>query len=657
MNNNYSNYNYSNYNNGPSLRQQIIDKVDIVNVINEYVPLTKKGANYWGLCPFHDDKSPSMSVSPTKKVFKCFSCNVAGDVVKFVSRFKNISDMQAMRELGETVGITFKLTKKEIERKKNERYYNILKEASDFYSFYLTNANEAEEARNYIHGRGLDDEVINRFKIGASGDKDELFNILLQKNYLPIEMMDVNLVKSVGDNYRDVFKNRIIFPLKNLDGDIVGFSGRRFKLNDNDAKYINTKDTIIFKKGDILYNYHNASVKVKESNSIYLFEGYMDVIASCRCGVENSVASMGTALTQNQINAIKRLTNNIIVGYDSDGPGVMATIKAIDLLILNQMNIKVIRIPDGKDADEYILKNGKEKLFDCLTNNTINAIDFIYDFYLKYLLKEDISSIETFKNNIYKAIAKFNSLTLTENYLQKLSKEINVSFESLKNDYDNFIKGYKIEIDKAKTEFEKKNNYYNDNNLNYDYQYTDNPPVPYSEYDGLQYPNDNVDDNNYSNNNYSNYKQNKRLNNNSKDKYKNAEKILILVSYNSKKKCYEIKNKIEEKYVDEVNHVILEQMFNLYHDYEKIDEKMIFSKLDNEEEKRLREILDSNVADFNELINDEKQIRKCIDLVKEFPYLAIKEEAFNKPDKGLDDIILIEKMQKSTVNIKSKNKK
>ncbi|MBQ7276295.1 MAG: DNA primase [Bacilli bacterium] len=668
--------------NGPSLRQQIIEKVDIVNVIGEYVPLTKKGANYVGLCPFHDDQNPSMFVSPTKKVFKCFSCNAGGDVVKFVSRFKNITDMQAMRELGESVGITFKLTKKEIERKKNEKYYNVLKEAADFYSFYLENVVEAEEAKNYIHGRGLDDETIKRFKIGASGENDELYNVLLQKGYLPIEMIDVNLVNSYKDKYHDVFKNRIIFPLENLDGEIIGFSGRRYKINDNDAKYLNTKDTVVFKKGDILYNYHDAYRKIKDNDCVYLFEGYMDVIAAVRCGVENSVASMGTALTQNQINAIKRLTNNIIIGYDSDGPGVMATIKAIDNLIYNKMNIKVIRIPDGKDADEFILKNGREQLFNCLNNNVINAIDFIYDFYLKYLIKDDISSIDKFKVNIYKAIAKFDSLTITENYLKKLSNEINISIESLKIDYEKFFNSYKYEIEKAKAEFENKNNYYNNydnsynnfnnNNFNYysnenkfnnnnqyannvanEFDYNDIPPI-IEDYGGvLQYQDDypNNQQNQYG---YSSYQQKKQLNNNTKKLSEKSEEFLILVSYNSKKKCLEIKSRIEESYVDQINHDILEEICNLYHDYERIDEKMIFSKLDNEEEKRLRKILDSSIGNINDIINDEKQIKKCIENVKKYAYIAVKEDYFNNPDKDLETLKKIEQLAKQTTTIRFK---
>ena len=275
-----------------NLRKQIVENADIVSIIGSYVKLDKKGANYIGLCPFHDDKNPSMSVSPTKRVFKCFSCNTGGDVVTFVSKYKNISARDAMREIGTSIGINVEFSKKEKLKLKNEKYYKIMQDASDFYSFYLKHADVAKTARDYLDKRGLDSNVITKFNIGLAGASDEIYKLLLSKGYLEVDMQEVGLVRAHGPSYTDVFKNRIIFPLTDLDGSICGFSGRKYIEGDPDSKYLNTGDTVIFKKGQILYNYSFATPYIKANNKVYLFEGFMDVIAASRAGIENSIASM-----------------------------------------------------------------------------------------------------------------------------------------------------------------------------------------------------------------------------------------------------------------------------------------------------------------------------------------------------------------------------
>ena len=617
-----------------SLRKEIVDKIDIVKEIEKYVPLTKKGANYIGLCPFHDDNSPSMSVSPQKKVFKCFSCGTAGDVVSFVSKFKKISINQAMRELGKSVGIEFKVTKAELKRQKNEKYYKITNEAASFYNFYLNNIEEAKEAKEYINGRGLSQEVIDRFNIGASGENDELYKILENKGYLPLDIIEVNLIKSYGNSYRDVFKNRIIFPLEDLEGNIVGFSGRKFKKDDNNAKYINTTDTVIFKKGNILYNYYKAINKIKEKDCVYLFEGFMDVIAAVRCGVENSVASMGTALTQNQIQAIKRYTNNIVVGYDSDGPGVMATLKAIDMLIQERFNIKVACIPEGKDPDEYIFNNGSEKLYEVLTKDIINAIDFIYNFNLKYLLKEDVNSVESFKNNIYVAINKFNSLAITENYLNKLASEIDIPLDAIKKDFEKYQATHKVEIKKEVRQPS-------------DFSGYGEPPIDdyYGNgYSGILDIPVEVDPS------YSSIGKSIDLFNKKKNAYIKSEEQLILVSYNERKKCLEIINKIGNNFVDKVNREILHHIAEMYQKFERIDADMIFAELGDDESNRLRSILDN--AKYSP---DEGLIQICIDNVNKWPYETVANNCLNEKP-SMETLDMLAKCKKRTTVFKTKNK-
>jgi DNA primase len=193
-------------------------------------------------------------------------------------------------------------------------------------------------------------------------------------------MIEVGLLRS-GNGYHDAFKNRIMFPIKDLDGNVVGFSGRKFLPNtENESKYINTNETVVFKKGEILYNYSDCITDIKLNKNVYLFEGFMDVIAAVKSNIKNSVASMGTALTSNQINALKRITNNVTLCFDSDGPGVQATIKAIHLLTNAEINVNVVVIPDGKDADEYLFNNGSEKLHSVLVNDIISAMEFLYKY-------------------------------------------------------------------------------------------------------------------------------------------------------------------------------------------------------------------------------------------------------------------------------------
>ena len=453
--------------NSNPLRKQIVDKADIVNIISQYVKLEKKGNNYIGLCPFHDDKNPSMSVSSQKKVFKCFSCGTAGDVVSFVSKIKNISISDALREVGESVGIKVALTQKDIERQKNAKYYNVLKEASDFFNFYLLNTVEGKNGIQYLQNRKISLDEIKRFQIGLAGEDDILYKTLSQKGYLPLDMIEVGVLRG-GDFYHDAFKNRIIFPIKDLEGNVVGFSGRKYlPKQEDESKYINTNETIVFKKGEILYNYSESIQEIKMNNNVYLFEGFMDVIAAYKANITNSVASMGTALTVKQINAIKRITKNVTLCYDSDGPGVLATIKAIELLVSNGMNVNVAIIPEGKDADEYIFNNGSEALNKCLKNNIISGIEFLYNQEKKNLDLNNVNSIEEFKNKIFKYLNVFKSNIITEKTVKQLSIDLKVSYENLISDFNNNKSNISIqhydekdleEVNKIITDQNKKSN-------------------------------------------------------------------------------------------------------------------------------------------------------------------------------------------------------
>ncbi len=570
--------------NNNSMRKIIVDKADIVNIVSQYVKLEKRGNNYIGLCPFHDDKNPSMSVSPQKKVFKCFSCGTAGDVVSFVSKIKNISTSEAMKQVGETVGIKVSLSQKDILKQKNMKYYNVLKEAATFYNFFLTNTVEGKEGIEYLNNRKISIEEIKRFNIGLAGDNDILYKTLTSKEYLPLDMIEVGLIRG-GDKYHDVFRNRIIFPIKDLEGNVVGFSGRRFLSNsENESKYLNTNETILFKKGEILYNYSDCLQDIKINNNVYLFEGFMDVIAAIRSNVNNSVASMGTALTLNQISAINRLTKNVTLCYDSDGPGVAATIKAIYLMVNAGMNVNVAIIPNGKDADEYFFNNGGEKLHKCLVENVISSMEFLYNYEKKDINLSNYNDLEKFKNNIFKHLSLFKSNILIEKILKQLSIDLNVSVDNLVNDFNNKKDAVNV-VDVIET------------NKSNDKKIADIRA-----------------------------KENKKFEV-SKLKYLKSERKLILAAYNNKKSCLEIDSLLEHSFVNILNRYILNELMLYYQHNETMNKEKLFEKLTPDLKENIQNILD------NESVPGVTELRVLIKNVKEWPYISAINRLNNEPVK------------------------
>lgn len=596
MNNNNSNIATSN------LRKQIVENADIVSIIGSYVKLDKKGANFIGLCPFHDDKNPSMSVSPTKRVFKCFSCNTGGDVVTFVSKYKNISARDAMREIGTSIGINVEFSKKEKLKQKNEKYYKIMQDASDFYSFYLKHADEAKVARDYLNERGLDSNIISKFNIGLASSNDEIYKLLLSKGYLALDMQEVGLVRSSGANYTDVFKNRIMFPLTDLDGSICGFSGRKYIVGDPDSKYMNTGDTVIFKKGQILYNYSYAQPYIKANNKVYLFEGFMDVIAASRAGIENSIASMGTALTNEQIEAIKRLTNSVVICYDADEAGINASLRAIQMLMPHNMEISLVIIPDGKDPDEYIKKNGATALFAELTNNTLSAIDYIYKIYSKNTNFEDLSSKEAFKNVVFKNLTLFKSSLIIDDTLNKLARDLSLDIDSLKQEYQTFSMFYTKE--KETKHFVKKD-----------------IVKEADEYSNYVYNSDN----------------DTKLNAFTLEKMQamKAERSLIHISYYNKEDCNEIVSKLKNAYVADEHRNILFALYDYYRKKERVIKEELYTLLGDKE----KEVLEGILISEKILSYDEVYINDCINKVRKYPITnQIEKEKNSNTPKTLDEL-------------------
>lgn len=514
---------------------EIKEKTDIVDVIGQYVTLEKKGSNYVGLCPFHDDKNPSLTVSPSKKIYTCFSCHATGNVITFIEKFKKISFSEALKELGDRVGVSVTPTKQDLEYQKNKKYYDIIAETEKFYHFYLKNTSEGLEAIEYLKSRMLTEDVIDRFHIGlASKEPDLVYRMLLDKGFLELDMLEAGVVKS-GASYYDVFRSRIIFPISDLNGRFVGFSGRKYLKDSTEAKYINSAENVIFKKGNILYNYHEALQEIKKLNSVYVFEGFMDVIAAYRAGINNTVATMGTAFTLDQIRALKRITNNITLCYDGDQPGIESTKRAIKLLVQNDIDVSCIILPVGLDPDEYINKFGKEALNNLLVNQKISAIDYIYEIYKRNLIKSDLSTVETFKKEIFSFLRLYKSNLIIEAVIKRMSEDLEVSINGLLEDF-NSTKRFSTD----------------------DFYIPASKPRKKSSIQEI------------------------RFNANMKS-YDRLQKQLIKMAMKFPEKCLEIESRFNNNYYNEANRDIMLEIHQYYTIHNLIDEEVVKAKLPNDE--------------------------------------------------------------------------
>lgn len=408
---------------------EIRNKVDIVEIISNYIPLTQRGKNYFGVCPFHDDHSPSMSVSKEKQIFTCFSCGATGNVFTFVADYEHIGFYDAVRMLGNKVG--YNLGNSKITKNKNDEAYNIYKLSTKFYQNNL-NTNLGKNAMEYLEKRKIDKETIKKFQIGLSIPKLSLTDYLLNKQINLKKLVELGIS---NDNGTDLFVNRIMFPLYDLEGNIVAFSGRIYNTKDA-SKYINTKETSIFKKGTILYNYHNAKEMLKKNDSIIVMEGFMDVIRANTIGITNCVATMGTALTKQNATLLKKMANNIILCFDGDKAGEEATTNAINILKEIDVNPKVVRLEEELDPDEYILKYGADK-FKTKIANPSNSIDFLMDIHKSDKNLADIEDISKYIDESIKDLSSVEDDVLVELTINKLSGEFNISYDTLKNKYLN----------------------------------------------------------------------------------------------------------------------------------------------------------------------------------------------------------------------------
>ena len=335
-------------------------KVNIVDVIRDYVSLTQKGKNFFGICPFHDDHNPSMSVSSDRQMYRCFVCGASGNVFNFVSEYEKVSYYEAVKIVANKTGIDIDIGNIDKSNIVKSPLYDIYDITSKFYQNNL-NTNYGKKAKEYLKNRQIDDSVIKKFKIGLSTMNTQVIDILKSKGFSEDDILKSGVCVKNKDYIHDLYKDRIMFPLFDLEGNIIAFSGRVYD-NSSENKYINTMETQLFKKGNLLYNYHIAKKEARIKKSIIVVEGFMDVIRLSTIGIRNVVATMGTAVTKYQASLIRKLSPNIIVMFDGDSAGDKATKSFLELFNNSDASIKVIRLEDNLDPDEYILKNGVDKM-------------------------------------------------------------------------------------------------------------------------------------------------------------------------------------------------------------------------------------------------------------------------------------------------------
>lgn len=426
--------------------EEVRERNDIVNVISDYVKLTRKGSSYFGLCPFHNEKSASFSVSQTKQMYYCFGCGAGGNVYTFMMEYENFTFAEALKTLAERVNYPLpeieysKEAKQEADLKAT--LFEINKLTARYY-YYTLKSEQGKRAMDYLKGRELLDDTILNFGLGYSGKYgDELYKFLKSKGYKDDILKQTGLFNIDSKGFYDRFRNRVMYPIMNVNNKVIGFGGR--VMGEGEPKYLNSPETKLFDKSRNLYGLNVARLSRKPN--IIICEGYMDVISLHQAGFNQAVASLGTALTTNQAGILKRYTDNVLLTYDSDNAGTKAALRAIPILREAGLSVKVINMKPYKDPDEFIKALGKEEFqnrIDNATNSFMYEVDVMER---KYDLK-DPDSKTIFFREVAEKLTEFGEELERTNYIEAIANKYMISFESLKSLVN--MKGMQLGIESA----------------------------------------------------------------------------------------------------------------------------------------------------------------------------------------------------------------
>lgn len=420
--------------------EQVRSAVNIADFIGQYVQLKKAGKNLFGLCPFHEERTPSFSVNEQKQIFHCFSCGRGGNVFSFIMDLENLSFPEAVVKVADFGHIDLPASytaQSQPAAPKDQQQADLLKlyaDSAKMYQHILVNTELGEPALKYLHERGLDDETIKTFGIGYAPANQLLLDFFKehQTDYQLLRQSGLFIENQAGD-LRDRFVDRVLFPIKDASGRVIAFSGRILKKSPNEPKYLNSPETKLFNKRSVLFNFDLARGPIRQQKSVVLFEGFMDVIAAYRSGIQNGVASMGTSLTDEQIYMLERVTDTLYVCYDSDMPGQKATDRALKLLGGNsRLNLGVIQMPDGMDPDEYLRAQGQEKFVQVFEDGKQTPTAFEMQ-YLKHDLNlQNTPDQLTYLQAVLQQLAQLSSSVEQDLYLNQLVAEFDLDKDDLK---------------------------------------------------------------------------------------------------------------------------------------------------------------------------------------------------------------------------------
>ena len=418
------------------LNELVLKHSDIVNVISSYLPLKKQGKDYVAICPFHDDTNPSMHISPEKQVFKCFVCGVGGSSISFVSKYNRISYFEALKKVAEISNIDDpRLHKNVVTRPKDERketLYKCTKDLTTYYEYAL-NTQEGKDGLEYLESRHLDKAMREKYRLGyAFKDGVQTCKFLQSKGHSLKTVEDIGITTVYNGSPSDRNQGRVIFPICDSDGRVVGYSARRLSNNKDEAKYVNSPETELFHKSNILYNYHIAKDKARLTGYIYVLEGFMDVFALARIGIDSAVAIMGTSLSQEHIQMLRSLNVEIRLCLDGDLPGQSAMMKISKQLVAAGLNFRIVDNQNSpKDPDEILNEDGEEKLREYL-NKLISDVDFTLNYYQRTNPLKTVQEKKQLIKDFIPILRNIKSQIEVDNYIIKLSQITGFEKEAVK---------------------------------------------------------------------------------------------------------------------------------------------------------------------------------------------------------------------------------
>ena len=428
--------------------QQILSRIDIVEIVGSFIKLKKRGANYLGLCPFHNEKTPSFTVSPAKEIYKCFGCGRSGNSISFLMEAEKYSYVEALRWLAAKYNVEIEESETSPEYKQQQQVADSLYIINNFAQKYFTdalfNTEEGQDiALSYLKERGFREEIINKFQLGYNPEaRDGFTKAALAAQYNLEYLLKTGLVNERDGNAYDNYRGRIIFPIHNQSGKVLGFGARIIKKNDKAPKYINSPENEIYVKSKLMYGSYFARQAIDKADECLLVEGYTDVVSLHQAGIENVVASGGTSLTPDQLRLIKKYTNNLTIIYDGDSAGIKAALRGLDLALEESLNVKLVLIPDGEDPDSYVNKVGTAAFINFVNANKKDFILFQLDIALKDA-GNDSNKKSIVVNQIAETISKINKtedFTKQQDYIKQCSEILKIEEVGLHALVNKFIR-------------------------------------------------------------------------------------------------------------------------------------------------------------------------------------------------------------------------